>query len=303
MEPRVVVIGAGLAGLTCAYRLAHREVPVDVYESRDRIGGRCWSSGGWPDGQVIEHGGELIEDWQPHILALVEEFGLELEHRTLDGGSGVLIADGKAGSLAEITGLPKVLARIVEELGLIGDPTAAAPSDEASALDAMTQTAWLDANVDDLRLRDALGRLIAIIDGRSTDETSALAIHALLGNLASSGMELTDVARKGLNDLMHVRGGNDRIAKELAAGLPAGAPRLGSALLFAERTSDGFRLRFSDGTEADATRVALTSDALCVLSRDGRVRCRGAVLKPGVSTKDVRGHARAPPKGWVRVYP
>ena len=222
MEPRVVVVGAGLAGLTCAYRLSQRGVPVDLYEATDRVGGRCWSGTGWPDGQAFEHGGELIEDWQSSILALVEELDLELAHRSQDGGAGVLIAGGKAGSLEAVTGLPKVLARIDEELVLIGDPTAAVPSEEARAIDATTQTVWLDANVDDPVLRRTLGSLIAIIDGRSTDDTSALAIHALLGNLASAGMELSDLTRRGLNDLMHVRGGNDRIAKTLAAGLPEG---------------------------------------------------------------------------------
>jgi monoamine oxidase len=301
MEPRVVVVGAGLAGLTCAYRLAHREVPVDLYEARDRIGGRCWSSDDWPDGQAIEHGGELIEDWQPSILALVEEFGLELEHRTTDGGPGVLILDGKTAPLADVTGLPKVLARIDEELAVVGDPTAAAPSDEARALDALTQTAWLDANVDDPRLRHTLGRLIAIIDGRSTDEASALAIHALLGNLASTGMELSDVARKGLNDLMHVRGGNDRIAKELAGGLPDDALRLNSALRTAERTSDGFRLGFSDGTETDASRVVLATPVPALRKVDTKrldlsETLRGAIddMPMGLNTKLILGFDRRP---------
>src|SRR5712691_5843750 len=115
MEPRVAIVGAGLAGLTCAYRLAQRDVPVDVYEARDRVGGRCWSSGGWPDGQVIEHGGELIEDWQSSILAMIEELGLELEHRAAGGGAGVIVAGGKVASLSSVLGLPQVLARLGEE--------------------------------------------------------------------------------------------------------------------------------------------------------------------------------------------
>jgi monoamine oxidase len=108
-------------------------------------------------------------------------------------------------------------------------------------------------------LRNTLGRFIAIIDGRSTDEASALAIHALLGNLASAGMELSDLTRRGINDLMHVRGGNDRIAKMLAAGLPTGSLKLNSALELLARTSHGFRLRFSDGVETQASRVVLAT--------------------------------------------
>ena len=39
---RVVVVGAGLAGLTCAYRQAGR-ISAQVYEAADRVGGRCWT--------------------------------------------------------------------------------------------------------------------------------------------------------------------------------------------------------------------------------------------------------------------
>src|SRR6266545_837170 len=38
--PRIVVVGAGLAGLTCAYRLEQAGITAQVYEASDRIGGR-----------------------------------------------------------------------------------------------------------------------------------------------------------------------------------------------------------------------------------------------------------------------
>ena len=44
--PRIVVIGAGLAGLTAAYRISQAGLGVDVYEASSRIGGRCWTGRG-----------------------------------------------------------------------------------------------------------------------------------------------------------------------------------------------------------------------------------------------------------------
>ena len=41
--PRIVVVGGGLAGLTCAYRLKQAGYRADLYESSDRLGGRCWT--------------------------------------------------------------------------------------------------------------------------------------------------------------------------------------------------------------------------------------------------------------------
>ncbi|MFZ4640654.1 MAG: flavin monoamine oxidase family protein [Nodosilinea sp.] len=46
---RVLVIGAGLAGLAAAQSLAQENYPVVVLEARDRLGGRTWTTTHWPD--------------------------------------------------------------------------------------------------------------------------------------------------------------------------------------------------------------------------------------------------------------
>jgi hypothetical protein len=76
---RVVVVGAGLAGTTAAYRLAQNGVQVRLYEARDRIGGRCWTARGFGDGQTAEHGGEFIDTRHVHLRALAAELHLQLD--------------------------------------------------------------------------------------------------------------------------------------------------------------------------------------------------------------------------------
>src|ERR671935_1173769 len=42
-QPRIAIVGAGLAGLTCAYRLQQAGLYAQVYEAHaSRVGGRCW---------------------------------------------------------------------------------------------------------------------------------------------------------------------------------------------------------------------------------------------------------------------
>src|SRR5882672_11241780 len=78
-DPRVVVVGAGLAGLSCAYKLQQHGIRADLYESRDRVGGRCWSARTFAGGQVAEHGGEFVDTRHVQLRRLVAALGLDLD--------------------------------------------------------------------------------------------------------------------------------------------------------------------------------------------------------------------------------
>lgn len=76
--PKVVVIGAGLAGLTTAYRLQEKGMDVDLYEARNRVGGRVFTVhiGGKPGelgGQNFSDGGDAL-----NLCRLIDELELEL---------------------------------------------------------------------------------------------------------------------------------------------------------------------------------------------------------------------------------
>jgi monoamine oxidase len=75
---KVVVVGAGLAGLTTAYRLQQKGMEVDVYEVRNRVGGRILTAK--IENDVVELGGQNITDGgkAENILRLIEELQLEL---------------------------------------------------------------------------------------------------------------------------------------------------------------------------------------------------------------------------------
>jgi monoamine oxidase len=84
MDPanqRILVIGAGMAGLTAARLLAEAGRRVLVLEARDRVGGRIRTLR--EQGEVLELGAEFIHGRPPELWDLIREAGLETY--SLDG--------------------------------------------------------------------------------------------------------------------------------------------------------------------------------------------------------------------------
>lgn len=95
-EVDVVVVGAGLAGLSAARDLDRAGLSVLVVEARDRVGGRTYSLG-MPDGSpgIIEAGAGWINDVnQTRMINLVREFGLETIEQNTQGNCSLQNLDG-----------------------------------------------------------------------------------------------------------------------------------------------------------------------------------------------------------------
>ncbi len=77
-QPRIAIIGGGIAGLSATLTLADAGLRSTVYEASGRIGGRMHSdrSGYWLDNQISESCGELIDTGHKTILHLAQRFGL-----------------------------------------------------------------------------------------------------------------------------------------------------------------------------------------------------------------------------------
>src|SRR5258705_13467762 len=85
----VVVVGAGMAGLTAARALAEAGLKVLVVEAQDRIGGRIWTR--HVVDEAIELGAEFIHGRPPELWALIDEAGLGTAE---GGGSQVRFEEG-----------------------------------------------------------------------------------------------------------------------------------------------------------------------------------------------------------------
>jgi monoamine oxidase len=91
--PDVLILGAGMAGLTAARSLAQAGLRVLVLEAQNRVGGRILTErlGNHGD-QIIELGAEFVHGRPPELLALIAEAGLALTERD---GSMLSFEDGQ----------------------------------------------------------------------------------------------------------------------------------------------------------------------------------------------------------------
>jgi len=264
--PRVVVVGAGLAGVTAAYRLSRAGIPVQLFEARDRLGGRCWTSRGWADGQTAEHGGEFIDTRHVHIRRLARELGLSLDDLWADYVPGASYPRWVQGSELTVGETKPVMARInaaaekeARHVGLLdasGDVDMRAISygtatPAAVEVDQLSMAEWLDANVPgvtDSRVGAWLDQVMAGWYGLNMDGLSAL-----------NWMDYSVVPAPGADERWHVRGGNDQIVTRAAAALPQDSIHLDTALSALVRRGDGsYELTFDGGAPFVADLVVLT---------------------------------------------
>jgi monoamine oxidase len=92
-EADVVVIGAGLAGLVAATRLARDGFEVVVLEAADRVGGRTLDVD-VGDGRVVELGGQWVGPTQDRVAALAAELGVGT-FPTFTDGESLIELDGR----------------------------------------------------------------------------------------------------------------------------------------------------------------------------------------------------------------
>jgi monoamine oxidase len=221
---KVVVVGAGLAGLTCAYRLKQAGVDATVYEANSRVGGRCWTRrGDFLENQIAEHGGELIDQGHTSIRHLAQELRLPLDNLLAaepNGSEPFFHFDGNRYSYRDATrDLKSIWQTLHRELSAASYPTLYNQSTaRGRELDQMSIVDWIQANVPgglDSRLGQLLDVGYNIEYGAEPAQQSALNLVYVLGYNSPGQFNLFGAS----NEKYHVRGGNDRITSTLAAVL------------------------------------------------------------------------------------
>jgi monoamine oxidase len=221
---RIVVVGAGLAGLTCAYRLQQAGIAAEVYEASSRAGGRCWTiRGAFADGQIAEHGGELIDQGHTQIRQLAKELGLKLVNLLAaqpNGTEDFYYFDGAPYTYAEaLDDFNAVYQKLHQDVSAASYPTLwDSYTKRGYDLDHMSVAEWIDESVPgggSSKLGQLLDVAYNIEYGAETSAQSALNLIYLLGYIGQGNLRLFGKS----DEKYHVVGGNDQIPALMAAQL------------------------------------------------------------------------------------
>jgi monoamine oxidase len=195
----VVIIGAGLAGLTAARAVVEAGAEAIVLEARDRVGGRTLNQD-IGDGKVVEAGGQWIGPTQDALAALASELGVgrfptygDGEHLAETGGRirryrGSIPRVGVAG-LADFGQAQLRLDRMARRVPL------AAPWQAPPRWDEQTFASWMRRN---LRTRTGRALMETVVEAVWAAEPAELSLLHVLFYIHSAG---------GLDPLISTEGG------------------------------------------------------------------------------------------------
>jgi monoamine oxidase len=248
--PRIAIVGGGLAGLTCAYQLKQAGYRADLYEASDRLGGRCWTlRGAFANGQIAEHGGELIDQGHTQTRQLAQSLGLNLDNllsAEVNGTEPFYFFDGQPYSFAQATDdLKRIWQQLHKDVSAASYPTQYnSYTQRGYELDHMSIVDWINAYVPG-GIGSKLGQLLDVAYNIEYGaESSVQSSLNMLYLLAYSGQGQLRIFGPS-NEKYHVRGGNDQIPARLAEAL-GGQISLGSPLVAIRRNADGtYRLTFA----------------------------------------------------------
>jgi len=192
----VVVVGAGLAGLTAARELRRGGKSVLVLEAARRAGGRVWghSLGG---GEVSERGGTFVGPTQDHMIDLAKAYGIDT-FPTFNEGNNVAYIDGDRVEWSDTgpTGTappdPAILPELAATVALLDEMSKEVPVDapweaaKALEYDGQTLETWIRDNSATQRFRNLVPLATRPIFGTEPRDLSLLFV---LFYIAASGDE------------------------------------------------------------------------------------------------------------------
>jgi monoamine oxidase len=225
----VAIVGAGLAGLSAARRLARAGREVCVLEARGRVGGRIVNHR-VERGVIAELGGQYVGPTQGRLLALAKSLRVDT-FPTYNEGNNVLLLGGRRSLYPATPGLsphPDFQEAILTAISMLDPMAAEVPVDapwrapRAAEWDAVALESWKQQNLSTPGAKKLFDIACEAIWGAEPREMSllyALAYIGGAGNEEEPGSFLRLISTPDGAQQLRFVGGSQRIARRMARRL------------------------------------------------------------------------------------
>ena len=284
---KVIVVGAGLAGLTAAARLVDRGVDVVVLEARDRVGGRTHGIEVAP-GKIVDAGAAYLGNQHTALKALIAELGLQTTRTSMTGDSTFALAGAPIRSPGRFPPLNAValgeMFELLDELTKQVRVDAPWLSPDAARLDLLTAAEWADQTLThaDARLFFPLflGEMMA------ADPRDVSVLHMAFYLRSGGGLRFLNAFEGGAQE-ERIEGGAQQLCVALAERLGSRVT-LGHPVRAIRQTAAAVSVRSGAATFAgDAVIVALPPRLADSIDYQPALRIRRASVAtaPGCAVK------------------
>jgi len=260
---RVVIIGAGMAGLVAAFELARQGHDPLVLEAQNRVGGRVYTLRSFAPGLYAEAGAMRIPRVHDLTLKYCSLFGLELRPFMMGNPKGLVHIGGQRMTAEEAHPQPDQLPFEVAEHERgrsVDDLWAAATADLRALLEREGDAGWeqIVREYDQYSLREFL-----VLKGFSE---GAIEMYGVI-NFVEADMnnavveELREDLGKSFEDMQEIVGGTDMLPRAFYAELQDRI-RFGAEVFAVDQDADGVSVHF----KTEAGRYTERADyAICAI--------------------------------------